>query len=1142
MRRSRALSVLIAAAVVPMLAMAQSAVAVASTTPAAVNAQRALSASQATRMARNADNPVVVVMKTQPAAVRDAAGQAARSRTISAAQAPVVNELSQVRATHVKRYGLANAVAATVSKDEAARLAVNPAVAMVVPDGTIKGPDFDPTANGGNAAARASAIPGVCPSPGKVLLEPEALSLTHTASDNPNEKTAQSLGFTGKGVKVAYMAEGIDINNPDFIRPDGSHVFVDYQDFSGDGPNSPTPAGEAFLDATSIAAQGRQVYDISNFSAHPQPSPCDVRILGASPGAQLVGLKVFGENNATTLSGFLQAIQYAVQVDHVDILNQSFGGNPFPDTGSQDAVRLFDEAAVALGTTITVSSGDAGTTSTIGSPSTDPAVISVGGSTDFRWLAQTGYGGFFPFGQTGWLNDNITSLSSGGFTQSGRTIDLVAPGDSSFAVCTPDIERFQDCVDFLNRPSNVERSGGTSQSAPLTAGTAALIIEAYRHAHHGASPSPALVKDILTSTADDLGVPSYEQGAGRLNSLKAVQAALSVHDSHGQPAATGATLLTTPTQLDAANAAGTANHWRVSVTNTGSSSQTVKLSGRQFGANRTVGTGSVTLSDTASPHFADWSGVQNNFGSLTFHVPAHVDRLEASIAYPGDPANGLNARVRLALVDPLGRYAAHSLPQGVGNFGSVDVRFPAAGTWHAFIFSRVASTGGTVGNVKFEASVANFTGFGSVSPSTLTLAPGQTRSATVSATTPASAGDTSAAVVLNAGGQLTTVPVIERSLVDVGHAGAFSGVLTGGNGRQFNTGQTNYYQFDVPSGQRDLDANFTLTNDPGQAVFAFLIDPRGQALGYSSNRLVTGFDPDTGAAIVQPLKEVSLYQANPTAGRWTLILNFAGPIVGDELSQPFRGNVQLNKVDIHATGLPNSSSTTLPAGKPVTAQVTIHNTGLAPEDFFVDPRLASMADLTLPAAPGQPTTGAGLPAQPTTPTPAWLVPSETDRLAVTAKATVPVTFDFGWDFGFGDPDIPAVSAGRTAVGAFHADPVVSGEWFASPAEFGPFSDAGPAQGTVDLSMVVHTRQFDTSVSSPTGDFWQASVDPSTPFGVLTVQPGQTRTIPVTITPTGKAGSVVSGSLFVDDLTFVNVLGQLPAADELSSLPYRYTVG
>jgi hypothetical protein len=340
----------------------------------------------------------------------------------------------------------------------------------------------------------------------------------------------------------------------------------------------------------------------------------------------------------------------------------------------------------------------------------------------------------------------------------------------------------------------------------------------------------------------------------------------------------------------------------------------------------------------------------------------------------------------------------------------------------------------------------------------------------------------------------------------------------------------------------DLDVDFSLTNDPGQAVFAFLIDPRGQALGYSANRLVTGFDPDTGAAQVQLLKQASLYHANPTPGRWTLILNFAGPIVGDELSQPFRGAVRFNQVDIHAAGLPDSAGTKLPAGRPVTVALTIHNTGVAPEDFFVDPRLNQMVNLSLPAAPGQPATGVGLPTQPTTPTPAWLVPSETDRVTVNATATVPVTFDFGWDFGFGDPDLPAVSSGNTAVGTFHADPVVSGEWFASPAEFGPFSDAGPAKGTADLTMTVHTKAFDDAVASPTGDFWKASVDASTPFGLLTIQPGQTRTIPVTITPTGKPGTVVSGSLFVDDLTFVNVLGQLPAADELSAIPYKYTIG
>ena len=51
------------------------------------------------------------------------------------------------------------------------------------------------------------------------------------------------------------QAEGIDVDQPNFQRANGSHVIVDQADFTGEGHARTASGGEASLDASSIAAQ-----------------------------------------------------------------------------------------------------------------------------------------------------------------------------------------------------------------------------------------------------------------------------------------------------------------------------------------------------------------------------------------------------------------------------------------------------------------------------------------------------------------------------------------------------------------------------------------------------------------------------------------------------------------------------------------------------------------------------------------------------------------------------------------------------------------------------------------------------------------------------------------------------------------------
>jgi hypothetical protein len=1080
-----------------------------------------LTAAQIKRLSAAANKRTIIIFKNQLGRLpATRASTRARVSAAQAAQAGVRAELTQVHARNVKSFSLIDAISATVSAAEVKHLQLNPAVQAVVPDvfrhfatlGSGPGPALGAMA-AKSAHATSTGTQQICPSnPAQPLVEPEARQVM-------NVDAAEQV-TDGTGVKVGIVADGLDPNNPDLIRANGQHVVFDYQDFSGFGTNAPTDGREAFLDAGTIASQGNQTYDLSGFvnPAHPLPPGCNIKIQGIAPGASLAVMNLSGPNAGFFNSTIIQGIQWAVEQDHVNVLNESIGGDPLPNT-ENDPVSLADDAAVAAGVTVVASSGDAGPFNNIGSPATTPGVIAVGGTTTYRVYRQTTrYGTQLVPG--GWEDNNISALSSDGTTEfNPSTVSVVAPGDRGWSLCSRDTKAFFGCPDIDKgaNPPPIWAAGGTSASAPETSGTAALVIAAYEKTHNGSAPSPEQVKQIIVSSAQDLGAPADRQGAGLVDTLKAVQLAESIDG--GTP--TGNSLFVRQSSLNATVNAGQSPQFNVNVTNEGSSPQTVTPSIIGRPTPLSIDTGAVVLS-AASPTYIDGEGNTDSFQEHTFVVGPGADYLNGDITWN---AQSKGTAVFETLFNPQGQVAAYSLiGTDQSGFGHVEVRQPAAGTWTAVIFT-VNNAAAYTGAVQFAYSTEQFHDAGAVFPSSRTLGPGQSANFRVQVTA-GQAGDESFRLHLGTGSATDgSIPVVVRSLVPLSHqGGSFAGELTGG-GSTGNAGQSFTYQFQMPYGRPSLNVGLQLA-DPGYQLTGYLVDPNGQALDEQST---AQFDASDNLLGFGPTMQ--FFKGQPQGGLWTVTINVSGPVNGTHLREPFTGNISFAPPPVSAIGIPNSRHARLRSGQPVTATIRVTNNGNIRKDYLADPRLDGRVPQVLV---GSGTNNVGLPlslsAQPN-----WLVPPGTNAFSTFAQANIPITSEVS--FFSGDPDVAGVSFGDAAVTREFAPELAPGFYFGLPEPTCPCGATGvPAGSKANLAGVANTYPFDTSVTSNTGDVWESSVDPSAPYSPLSLAPGQTGLITLTFTPSGRRGQVVRGFIGLDTFNLVSLSG-----DEVATIPYEYKI-
>jgi serine protease AprX len=313
-----------------------------------------------------------------------------------------------------------------------------------------------------------------------------------------------NLGLDGAGVGVAIIDSGVTSWHDDL----GSDRVVHFADFVNLQPLPSDEYGHGTHVAGIIAGSG---YD-SNGARR-----------GVAPAANLVVLKVLDADGYGYISNVIAALDYAVEHRaqfNIRVINLSVAAGVY-ESYNTDPLTLAARRAVQAGVVVVTAAGNLGRNAQrevqyggITAPGNAPWVLTVGASSHN--------------GTTTRSDDSIAAFSSRGpgYIDYAAKPDIVAPGVGieSLADATSTLflshpaARLWGTVDTATQP--YLSMSGTSMSAPVVAGTVALMLQA----NPGLSPN--LVKAILQYTAEHRAqYNDLTQGAGFLNARGAVQLA-----------------------------------------------------------------------------------------------------------------------------------------------------------------------------------------------------------------------------------------------------------------------------------------------------------------------------------------------------------------------------------------------------------------------------------------------------------------------------------------------------------------------------------------------------------------------------------------------------------------------------------------
>jgi membrane-bound transcription factor site-1 protease len=261
----------------------------------------------------------------------------------------------------------------------------------------------------------------------------------------------------GAGVRVASLDTGIATHHAHFRA-------------ARDAPAA-TRAGLAVAECKSLCSQQtcEDGFGHGSFVAGVIGASSAGQCAGIAPGVEFHAYKVFTDQQVSYTSWFIDAFNAAMDAE-VDVVNLSIGGPDYFDRPFIDKVNEVSAAGIVLVTAI----GNDGPQFGVGyNPADQMDVLAVGS------VSHAG---------------RVSGFSSRGMTTWEMPLGVGRP--------KPDIVTFGDALWGTAHTGGCKALSGTSVASPIVTGVAALLVGVLRG--NGLAPNPAMVKQLMTATADRL--------------------------------------------------------------------------------------------------------------------------------------------------------------------------------------------------------------------------------------------------------------------------------------------------------------------------------------------------------------------------------------------------------------------------------------------------------------------------------------------------------------------------------------------------------------------------------------------------------------------------------------------------------------